>query len=253
MRPFIKKMQVDEDKEFTLINLAQIKKNKRMVETDHNAIIVDMELYNDNEKPCREEVFNLKSKSGQEAFFKETEENEDLLNSFKDNLSINIQSLRWKKIFTDILHKCFRKVRVIKKKSTIKIDDMLKERVKLKKELKSNNINEEMKLKIENKIKELEENIGEDVINENHKEILDTVKELGDGHEFNSLERRQLWKVLKRKYPKNLNAVPVGKKNSNGEIVTRHKELKILYLNTYTQRLRNRPIKKEFKEIKDIK
>ena len=110
-----------------------------------------------------------------------------------------------------------------------------------------------MKLKIENKIKELEENIGEDVINENHKEILDTVKELGDGHEFNSLERRQLWKVLKRKYPKNLNAVPVGKKNSNGEIVTRHKELKILYLNTYTQRLRNRPIKKEFKEIKDIK
>ena len=97
MRPFIKKMQVDEDKEFTLINLAQIEKNKRMVETDHNAIDVDMELNSDNEKPCREEVFNLKSKSGQESFFKETEENEDLLNSFKNNLSINIQSLRWKK------------------------------------------------------------------------------------------------------------------------------------------------------------
>ena len=90
-------MQVDEDKEFTLINLAQIEKNKRIVETDHNAIDVDMELNSDNEKPCREEVFNLKSKSGQESFFKETEENEDLLNSFKNNLSINIQSLRWKK------------------------------------------------------------------------------------------------------------------------------------------------------------
>ena len=48
--------------------LVAVKKNKRLVETDHNAIIVDMEFEAGNKKPGREEIFNIKSKAGQEAF-----------------------------------------------------------------------------------------------------------------------------------------------------------------------------------------
>ena len=43
------------------------------------------------------------------------------------------------------------------------------------------------------------------------------------------------------------------KKNTEGKIVTNHDELKHLFLDTYTKRLRNRPIKNGFEEIKNIK
>ena len=70
------------------------------------------------------------------------------------------------------------------------------------------------------------------------------MKEIGD--EPNSLERVKLWKLLKKKFPRNSNAIPVGKKNTKGKIVTNHDELKHLFLDTYIKRLRNRPIKKWF-------
>ena len=123
VRPLVKKMIVDEQRDYTLINLAQIKKNQRMIETDHNAIIVEMEVETENNKQNREEIFNLKSEVGQEAFLLETEENEELLNNFKSNLSINVQSLKWKKTLNNILQKCFKKIRVVKNKNKIRTDD----------------------------------------------------------------------------------------------------------------------------------
>ena len=108
-----------------------------------------------------------------------------------------------------------------------------------------------MKEKLEDRIKQIEDRIGEKAINENQKELIETVKDLGD--DFDGIERRKLWKILKKKFPKNLNAAPVGKKNKQGKIVTNHTELKNLYLDTYTQRLRNRTMKEEFKEIQDSK
>ena len=121
------------------------------------------------------------------------------------------------------------------------------------KEVKLPSIDEEGKRNIEEKIKMIENDIGEEVINQNHKEIIETVKDLGDGQEINNIQRRKLWKMLKKKFPKNSSVVPVGKKDKDGKIVTNHSELKHLYLATYTQRLRNRPIKEEFEEIKSMK
>jgi hypothetical protein len=68
-------MKVDEYKEYNLINLAQLKKNARMIETDHNGLVVEMELDEGKSKPIREELFNLRNKACQEAFYQETEEN----------------------------------------------------------------------------------------------------------------------------------------------------------------------------------
>ena len=62
-----------------------------------------------------------------------------------------------------------------------------------------------------------------------------------------------MWELLKRKYPKCVPSVPVGKKDKSGNIVTNHQGLKKLYLDTYMQRLKNWPIKKEFEEIKAFK
>ena len=76
---------------------------------------------------------------------------------------------------------------------------------------------------------------------------------LGDGKNLSGSGRKQLWGLLKKKFPKNSQATPVGKKNSKGKLVTNHKELKRLNLKTYTQRLRNRPMKEELEELKKVK
>ena len=45
----------------------------------------------------------------------------------------------------------------------------------------------------------------------------------------------------------------MGKKDKFGNIVTNHEGLKNLYLKTYLHRLRNRPIKEEYEEMKIFK
>ena len=91
MRPFISKMKIDENKQFSLVNIAQQKKNKRLIETDHNALILDILLNKNIIKPKREEIFNLKNKVCQEAFREETEKNKDLLECFKSKLPLQKQ------------------------------------------------------------------------------------------------------------------------------------------------------------------
>ena len=134
--PFVKKMLVDENKDFSLINLAQINKNKNFIESDHNALVIEMEINEHQEKPKREEIFNFRSKVGQEAFKKETEVNEGLLNCFRNNQPFEVQIKNWKQCFDDILKKCFKKIRIAPKKTKTKTEELLKERVKLKTEEK---------------------------------------------------------------------------------------------------------------------
>ena len=57
--PFIKKMLVDENKIFSLINLSQAKKNNNLIQTDHNAIVLEMEIKEEKRKQKREEIFNI--------------------------------------------------------------------------------------------------------------------------------------------------------------------------------------------------
>ena len=165
VRPFLRKMKIDEEKEMTLINLAQIKKNKKMIETDHNAMILELDLEIENKKTKREELFNLKNKVCQKAFFVETESNKDLLGSFENDLPFSIQTLKWKKTFKDILHKCFKKVRIVKKKTVIKAEQLLKERIKLKNEMKLT-IDDKLKQTIKEKIDMIEDEIGEEIVND---------------------------------------------------------------------------------------
>ena len=62
-----------------------------------------------------------------------------------------------------------------------------------------------------------------------------------------------MWSFLKKKIPKITHGVPTGKKDRNGKIITNHLGLKKLYLETYLHRLRNRPIKPDFEELKYLK
>ena len=141
-----------------------------------------------------------------------------------------------------------------KKKGNNDANNLLKQRIDLKKDLKSVNIDENMKEKIKERIKQIESDVGDKVAEENVKDIVETIKKLGgDKHSLGGAGRKQMWGLLKKKYPKRLHVTPVGKKDKSGNLITNHDGLKQLYLQTYTQRLRNRPMKPEFEEINMLK
>ena len=132
--------------------------------------------------------------------------------------------------------------------------EMLKERAKMKKDLKNIEITDEMREKIEERIKQIEAEIEKEFSLECIKDVMETLREFGDEENSISGERRKkLWKVLKKNFPKISNAVPVGKKDMKGNIITNHVSLKHLYLQTYLNRLRNRPIKPGMEEIRKLK
>ena len=256
MRPFLRKMLIDENREYTLSNFVQMKKNQNVIETDHNGLLVEMNINVSERKPEREEMFNLKNKACQEAFKEATENNQQLLKCFDNNLSIEIQSKQWNKVFKSVLHKCFRKVRIVKneKKERKQSEHILRERIKLKKEARVVNIDEKTKLKIEERIKQIENEIGTEIEEENHEAILEAIHALG-GNEtsLNGAGRKQMWSLLKRKYPKISTAIPVGKKDRGGNLITNHEGLKRLYLGTYVHRLRKRKMKPNLEDLKSMK
>ena len=55
-------------------------------------------------------------------------------------------------------------------------NNLISERVKLKNEIKSKTIDEDMKEQIEQRIKQIEEDIGSKVVNDYHKEIIETIE-----------------------------------------------------------------------------
>ena len=253
--PFLSKIFIDEDRNFCLSNFAQLKKNKRVIETDHNLMAVDFDISIPKRKPERVEMFNLRNESCQQLFTKETEENTLLIECLENELPFEIQSRNWLKTFNSILYKCFRKIRVVNngKKGEGK-ETLLYERIKLQKEVKLPSISEQMKIKIEERIYQIEQDISNEISEEYVKEIIDTLIKLGgDDQNLNGSGRKMLWKILKRKYPKQISPIPVGKKDKAGNMISNHEGLKKLYLDTYIHRLRNRPMKEELNEMKTLK
>ena len=154
LNPFLKKMIVDEKREFSLGNYAQRHKNKRIIESDHNGLILELALEFSAQKPERKEFYNFRNKVCQEAFKRETETNRQLLECFENELSVEMQSKIWLKTFNSIIFKCFRKVRMGKKKKETfgNKNSLLRERIDLIKDVKSKDINEALKKQIEDRI-----------------------------------------------------------------------------------------------------
>ena len=255
MRCFLTKVIIDENREYCLSNFSQVKKNRRVIETDHNLMFADLDISVPKRKPERVELFNFRNEECQKIFTKETNSNTSLVECFQNNLPFQTQSTNWLKTFNTILHKCFRKIRVVQNnKKQSKNELLIKERIQLKKDCQVLSISEEMKLKIEERICEIEMDIGNEIAEEYKKEIDKTLKEFGgDDKNLCGSGRQKLWKLLKKKFPKCSLQNPMGKKDKYGNLITNHEELKKLYLETYVHRLRNRPMKSEYEEIKKLK
>ena len=158
-------------------------------------------------------MFNFKNKHCQAAFREATEHNEELVICFNNKLPFEEQSRKWKKTFNSVLHKCFKKVRIVGKKKVeegkLKMFEMLKERAKMKKDLKNIEITDEMREKIEERIKQIEAEIEKEFSEECIKDVMETLREWR--------AKEKIVESVKKEFPQNIKFCSCGKKGHEGK------------------------------------
>ena len=61
--------------------------------------------------------------------------------------------------------------------------------------------------------------------------------------------KTNVWKELRKAYPKKVNSVPIGVTNIEGKIITNSKEKKKVILKHFVHRMRKRPVVEEVRNI----
>ena len=105
-------------------------------------------------------------------------------------------------------------------------------------------MDEESKLKLE----EITKKISQLEAEENRNKLVKHFKELGENPE--SVNMQQVWKTLKRLWPKAGSSLPVAKKNHKGKIVSAPKDIKSLLAREYKDRLRKRPMRPDLLSLR---
>ena len=249
--PFVTKMIIDEAREHVLTNFNPIRTGGRAIESDHNTEILKLNLQYERRKMDRIELFNFKNIECQENFNFFTSETNDFSDCFKLNLSFKEKTAKWKKTLDSFCYKSFKKVRITPHKPQItKISELMEERKTIKYQIK---MCEDMKKREDllSQIENVDQIIAKECSEENFQKIKDNFQCLsGDNDQLNC---NGMWSLMKKVFPKNTLPLPVGKKNRRGQIITNPEKLKDLYLETYVHRLRPRPIKKEYSQLKTFK
>ena len=86
---------------------------------------------------------------------------------------------------------------------------------------------------------------------DNRNKIIENFKKFSVNPE--NINLSQMWKTLKKLWPKCGPTLPTAKKNHRGKIVTGPNELKKLLAKEYKELIRSRPIRPDFLERENLK
>ena len=251
---YFEEMLIDEDQTFTLTKYSSMKGKKKIVKSDHNIMFAKFNIKYENVKIQKDrlEMFNLKNVECQSIFSEVTENNSQLQKCFNGGENFPNECNKFFKSFDDILHRCFRKIRVTNIKDKSDVQELLDQKLKLQLDLDSNPCNI-AKTMLKTQIMEKEEKISELCAKRNCDIVKDYTQGLGtiDGN-FSQLG---MWKLKNNFFPRDHDP-PMAKLDKAGNLITTPSSLKDLYLETYIERLHHRPIREglndnyQMKEIK---
>ena len=247
MKQYMEEMFIDEDRTHVLT-----KYGKKKVVSDHNILYSKFSiLFESKPKTLRKEFFNLKDKTGQAKFLKETSIPEVLSGSFSQNRTFLHNANIFYRKLNGRIRKCFKKVRITKGGKIFHRDgtDPIIENIKLKSELKTflNNCNCPIRRNVaQNKLDEVENFLNENCSAKNAKIVKEYINEVEN--EQGNFSQIKLWKLKQKLCPKPSDP-PMAKKDREGNLITSPDLLKNLYLQTYQNRLRNRDMKEELMDV----
>ena len=238
--PFVTKMVVDSDRRHPLVTQAN-------TYSDHYTTFLDMSLsFQPNTEP-RSEYFNFRNIECQEKFKQMTEDNKQFIECFQTNESFEVQSKKFMKTLNNTFQSSFKKIRNRNKVNISEENKLFAEKLKLINEQKKNPT---VNLNLQEKIDEIEEKLSNLVSKKNRDKVVNNFKSL-DGT-FGDNFATGMWNIKKKIFPKNKPTLPTAKLNINGMLVTSRFDVKRLYLDTFTFRLRDRPIKTGYEHIQKL-
>ena len=242
--PLVTRMVVNDHE-----RLARFTKEK-VIESDHCTVELYLDLKHPNKKRERVEIYDFKNADSQKRFKEETSKSQVLSNLFNNkNNNFYQQVSSWYDEFQSLVKRCFRKIRLTGKTKASDLTALMNERITLKRKIKE--AKEEHIEELETKLKQTEAEITNKVQDDNFKIISENIKNMTDIS--GKLNSNSLWKIKRKMFPTKKTKGNMAKKNKNGKLITNPSELKALYLQTYINRLRNRPILPGLENLKILK
>ena len=243
--PHITKMVIDESKKHVLTNYQAVRYGKKAADSDHLTEYMDLNVQITKEKPVRQEIYNFKNKECQARFKTLTSETQDFTDCFQNNkLSPLEQVEKWRKVLKTYCGKAFRKIRIKKNQKMKPINPELSKLIDERNELMGCRGN----IEAEKEIDKLNEKVSEFEAFENREKIMKHFKAFSENPEQINLQ--QMWKLNKKLWPKQGNIKPAAKKNHRGKLVSNPGAIKKLLAREYKDRLRKRPIRPDFSDMR---
>ena len=109
--PFTKKLLIDEKRIFSLSNYGG---NSKITHSDHNSLVLDLDLRIEKPKIQRKIVFNYKDEKSLLKFKKITSDSNDLSKCLSNDMPLPQQIRKWSKQLKKSIYSCFKKVRLRK-------------------------------------------------------------------------------------------------------------------------------------------
>ena len=239
---FLETVFIDEERTIPLTKYATTKGIKKKVESDHNVMYARfcIEYENVVARRPRKEVFNLKNSECKSLFTSVTNENNKLRRCFEKEKPFPEECNRFFKTVDDVLHQCFKKVRVGKQIQDKEVEQLMQQKTALKIKLSESDC-EKHKVELE----QIEKKISDKISSRNIGLVKESIKNL-ENLEGN-FSQLGMWKLKSRLMPTE-NDPPMGKFNADGELITRPNQLKKLYIDHYVERLSHRNIEPCYKE-----
>ena len=241
----VESIVIDEERTHVLTRLTKTKRGITKVESDHNSIISKFKLSLDMKADkSRTEVFNLKNKEGQDKFKDATaalNNNNYLLSVFDTSEDINTQTKVFLKKLENIIHKCFRKIR-IKEKCDGEKETLYKKWKSLKNKTDD---------KSRTEYKEVEEILARKYSKEYFEKIQKRTENMNS--EDSPINYGSLWNLKKDLFPKSRDPPTAMLDPTTGNLLTSEEKIMNAAVNVYTKRLENKPMKDNLKNIKEAK
>ena len=243
MKQYIKKMTIDEEKKYALTHYFKKKCVSHKTHSDHNTLVLDMQVPFYRTKNQKKEFFNFRNSDCQQTFREITTNSEELVKCFSNNgKSLSEQSNRWFKKLNGIFHRSFKKIRMNGNFKETKISQLSKTKSEIIQKIRTAGNDEGKSLNEELCV--LEKQLSDLVAEKNRDKVVRNFGSLAQNDGTANING--MWALKKKVFPKNPPNLPVAKKDVDGRLITSHAELKKLYLDTFVHRLRPRPIREEY-------
>jgi hypothetical protein len=134
---YVDRMSIDEDRNYSLVNYNMKKGQVRPTETDHNPMILDLNISFEKSIKQRVEVYNLKNQECQQIFREITSNSSNLSKCFMDGNSLSNQVKSWERNFTSAIKESFNRIRITDKKQDSESQQLMGKRRVLRSKLKT--------------------------------------------------------------------------------------------------------------------